>query len=115
MALLGREEKMECKEFERLIPGFISRKLDYPTLKRFYVHRDRCAECREELAIQFLVTEGMHRLEDGSAFDLQFELEQRLEETKRKISFHSAFLYLGIAMEVVASCLLIGVFVWILL
>lgn len=105
----------ECKEFEKRIPEYIARRLDYPCLKRFYEHWEKCAECREELSIQFLVTEGMQRLEDGSAFDLQSELEQRLEETRRKVGFHSAFLYLGAAMEVMASCLLVWIFVWILL
>lgn len=115
MALLKREEEMECREFERLIPGFLKRKLDYPTLKRFYEHRESCEECREELAIQFLVAEGIQRLEDGNAFDLQSELGQRLEETRKKISANSAFLYAGSAVEIAAACLLVGVFVWILL
>lgn len=115
MALLEEKGKMECKEFERLIPGFIRRQLDYPTLKLFYEHRESCEECREELAIQFLVAEGMQRLEDGNAFDLQSELGLRLEETRRKVSFNSAFLYAGSALEIVAACLLIGAFVWILL
>lgn len=115
MALWDREEKMECKEFERLIPGYLGGKLDFLTLKRFYEHRKHCRDCGEELDIQFLVTEGIHRLEDGNAFDLQFELAQRLEETRRKIRFHSAFLYLGIAMEIAAAGLLVGIVVWILL
>ena len=110
-----REERIECREFERLIPGFIRRKLDFPTLKLFYEHRESCEECREELSIQFLVAEGMRRLEEGNAFDLQFELGQRLEETRRKIRVNSAFLYFGSAMEMIAMCLLIAVFVWILL
>lgn len=115
MALLDGKERMECKEFERLIPDFIRRRLDFPTLKRFYEHRDSCEECKEELAIQFLVAEGMQRLEDGNAFDLQSELGQRLEETRRKISFNSAFLYFGSALEIVAACALVDAFVWILL
>ncbi|MCI8695635.1 zf-HC2 domain-containing protein [uncultured Acetatifactor sp.] len=110
-----RKEDTECKEFEKLIPGFIGRKLDFPTLKRFYEHWERCGECREELSIQFLVAEGMQRLEDGNAFDLQSELGQRLEETRRKISYNSAFLYIGSALEIVASGFLVWIFVWILL
>lgn len=94
-----RKEDTECKEFEKLIPGFIGRKLDFPTLKRFYEHWERCGECREELSIQFLVAEGM----------------QRLEETRRKISYNSAFLYIGSALEIVASGFLVWIFVWILL
>ena len=108
-------EEMDCKEFERLIPDFIARKMDYPTLRSFYGHIERCAECKEELNIQFLVTEGIQRLEDGNAFDLQLELEQRLEETRRKIRFHSVFLHLGIFLEIVAVCLLAAGIVWMLL
>ncbi len=113
--MLTRKESMECKEFERLIPDFIGRKMDYPTLLRFSEHIERCEDCKEELVIQFLVTEGIQRLEDGSAFDLQSELKARLEETKHKIRFHSVFLYIGFTMEVIAVCLLLGLVIWILL
>lgn len=106
---------MGCKEFEKLIPDFIARKLDYPALRRFCGHVGRCEACREELNIQFLVTEGVQRLEDGRAFDFQAELAQRMEEAGRSIRFHSAFLYLGIAMEIVAAGLLAGIVIWILL
>ena len=114
MILWNRKEKMECKEFEKLIPQYLARKLDFLTLKRFYDHREQCKNCGEELDIQFLVTEGIHHLEDGKAFDSQHELNQRLEETKRKIIFHSFFLYLGIVMEITAVGLLVGIIAWIL-
>lgn len=106
---------MECKEFERLIPDFIEDKLDYPTLKQFSEHMDICADCREELVIQFLVTEGIQRLEDGSAFDLQKELNTRLEEARRKIRFHGGVMRLGLIMEIAAVCLLMGIVLWILI
>ncbi|MCI8542384.1 hypothetical protein [Acetatifactor aquisgranensis] len=115
MTVWNRRENAECREFEKLIPGFIGRKLDFPTLKRFYEHRESCEECKEELDIRFLVSEGMQRLEDGNAFDLQSELRERLDETRRKIKVNCAFLYAGIAMELVAACLLVSAFVWILL
>ena len=115
MDIRGRRERVDCKQFEKLIPDFIERKLDYPALKKFYEHMERCADCEEELDIQFLVMEGIQRLEDGNAFDLQFELRQRLEETRRKIRFHSVFLYLGGAMEFVAAGILVGIVIWILL
>lgn len=105
---------MECKEFEKLIPDFIADKLDYLTLKRFVAHVDDCGECREELVIQFLVTEGIQRLEDGNAFDLQKELKARMEDAKRKIRFHGCFMRIGLAMEIAAVCLLAGIVVWIL-
>lgn len=106
---------MDCKEFEIMIPDFINRKLDYLALKRFSEHMSRCKSCKEELTIQFLVTEGIQRLEEGNAFDLQAELNQRMEETRKKIRFHSSFLHFGIALEIMAVCLLAGIVIWILL
>ena len=84
-------------------------------MKKFSEHMEQCENCKEELVIQFLVTEGVQRLEDGSAFDLQRELDQRMNETKRKIRVHGKMIRLGIAMEIIAVCLLIGIVIWILL
>lgn len=115
MEIWDRNKKMECREFERRIPDYLAKKLDYPTLKRFFEHIEGCADCREEMDIQFLVAEGMHRLAEGNAFDLQTELGQRLEETRKTLRLHSAFLYLGICMELAALGMLASIVIWILL
>lgn len=108
------ENPMECKEFEKLTSKFIEGKLDYLTLKRFKEHYDTCKECQEELAIQFLVAEGLLRLEEGSAFDLQNELSGQIEEASRKINFNRGFLEIGMALQIVAFVLIgLGV-VWII-
>lgn len=106
---------MDCKEFERMIPDFIAKKLDYPTLKRFCGHMEYCEECREELSIQFLVSEGVQRLEDGRAFDFQKELDQRMEDARKKIRFHTGMMRIGLVMEIAAVCLLAGIVIWILI
>ena len=106
---------MDCKEFERLIPDFVSDKLDYQNLKNFISHMDHCENCREELTIQFLVTEGIQRLEDGRAFDLQRELQQRLEEAKKHVRIQNIFMRVGLVLEIAAAGLLVGCVIWILL
>lgn len=106
---------MNCKEFEKLIPGFIEDKLDYSAMKRFCEHLEQCDNCREELVIQFLVTEGVQRLEDGRAFDLQKEMDLRLNSIKLKIRVHGNMIKLGIAMEIAAVSLLIGIMAWALI
>lgn len=111
----GRKAEMDCKEFERLIPDFVARKLDYPTLKKFSEHMDRCKDCREELLIQFFVTEGIQRLESGNTFDLQADLEERLREMRQQIRFHGIFMNLGIGMEIVGVGILLGIVIWMLL
>ena len=105
---------MNCKEFEKNIRDFIAGKLDFQTLQEFGEHMRECPGCKEELVIQFLVTEGMQRLEDGDAFDLQRELELRLAEAKRKVRFHMAFLKTGAVLEVLTVIFLMGFLGWII-
>ncbi len=100
---------MQCKEFEKLIPGFIGNKLDYSAMKRFSEHLKQCDNCKEELVIQFLVTEGVQRLEDGGAFDLQKEMDQRISRIKRRIRLYGNMIRLGIVMEIAAVCILIWI------
>lgn len=106
---------MDCKEFERLIPQFVERKMDFRTLKRFGGHMEECPECNEELVIQLLVREGMQRLEEGDAFDLQGELDRRREEAKRKVKFHYRFLKTGEVLEVIVAILVVIAVIWVIL
>lgn len=106
---------MDCKEFERQIPDFIEQKMDYRTLTKFMEHLKGCEECKEELSIQFLVREGISRLEDGSSFDLQKELNQRMTAAKVKIRRNDLFLSAGVFLELIAVAFLIGFMIWILL
>ena len=105
---------MNCKEFEKNIPDFITGKLDFITMQEFGAHMKECPSCKEELVIQFLVTEGMQRLEDGDAFDLQRELDVRLSEAKRKVKFHMAFMMTGAVLEVLTMIFLMGFLGWII-
>lgn len=105
---------MDCKEYEKMISAYIAQKLDYYSLKRFCEHTEHCEECKEELTIQYLTTEGIQRLEDGGAFDLQRELNQYREDAKRKICFHGAFLQAGLALEIIAVSVIFGLVLWIL-
>lgn len=106
---------MDCREFERLIPDFINQRLDFRTLQSFQAHINQCENCKEELVIQFLITEGLVRLEEGSAFDLQKELDKRLEEAQRRIKFHNSFLYVGVFFEAIAMLAIVGIVMWILI
>jgi len=90
---------MECKVFEKRIPDFLGRRLDYVTLKSFLDHMEQCPACKEEVTIQFLMEEGLVRLEEGSAFDLKKELAARLEEASKKIRRHDIMVRIGAVFE----------------
>ncbi len=98
---------MECKEAEKLISKFIDDELEQKEAVRFLAHIEECEECREELAIQFLVTEGIANLEQGTAFDLQGELKRRMHILERRVARNENLRYLAYIMEFFAIVLII--------
>lgn len=106
---------MDCKEFEKMIPVFFERKMDFLTLNQFNQHMKECPECKEELTIRFLVTEGIQRLEEGDAFDLQKELGQHLEEAERKIRKNKRILHVGEVFELLAILIIAGIALWVII
>lgn len=105
---------LECREYERLIPDFVDQKLEYMTLKRFCEHVKSCPECREELTIKFLISEGMMRLEEGDAFDLNRELEKRMVEARKIIRRNDRFLNAGIVFEMISMVAVLCFIFWII-
>lgn len=106
---------MTCKEFEKRIPDFIDRKMDYPNLKIFLGHMDSCENCREELSISFLVADGLLHLEEGDSFDFQRELDNRLEEADRQLRRNERFMNAGFWAEIVAIGILAGILAWLVI
>jgi len=74
---------MDCKEFERKIPSFLQNTMDYESMEAFHKHMSECENCKEELSIQFLVSEGFDYLEKSDAFNLDAELNGRIEASRR--------------------------------
>lgn len=93
---------MNCKETMRYIPGFIKNELKDETLSAFITHVDGCDECREELAIHYLTTEGIHRLESGASFSLDDELDEMLDQAERRLKVESVVENICKCFEMVA-------------
>ena len=66
-----------------MIPQFLSDDLTTEELREFMEHIENCTDCKEELTIEFLVSEGLARLENGAVFDLQKELSERIATAER--------------------------------
>lgn len=105
---------MKCTQFEKMIPDFIQKKMDFVTLESFCRHADSCENCKEELTIQFLVTEGMQRLEEGEAFDLQREMDLRMEQAWKTVNRNNQCLKIGTLFEFAAVAAVTVALVWIL-
>lgn len=98
---------MNCKEIEKMIPAFLSDELDTEDLHDFIEHIEKCGECKEELSIQFLVLEGMARLETGNVFDLQNELAARIENAEHTLKVRENMKWLLYMLEGLVVVLLI--------
>lgn len=102
---------MKCKEAEKLIPLFLEDELETEELREFMEHIKSCSECEEELSIQFLVSEGMARLETGNVFDLQNELKVRMENAGSSLHFRENLRWLLVVLEGFVALAIIIIFV----
>lgn len=94
---------MKCKDTEKMIPAFLQDDLDGKELKRFMKHIDSCQECMEELSIQFLVIEGLERLESGSNFNLQNALSSKLSGARQEIKVNHTLKHILVCLEVAVA------------
>lgn len=90
---------MDCKEAEKKIPSFLDDELDGRELAEFVEHIEGCAECMEELSIQFLVTEGMEQLEQGNNFNLQEALHRKLGSADDRIWLNRTLRHILLVLE----------------
>ncbi|WP_026660306.1 zf-HC2 domain-containing protein [Butyrivibrio sp. AC2005] len=103
---------MDCKEFQRMIPGFLDDELDNYSLEAFLNHMEKCKSCKEELTIQFLIEAGIQRLEDGSTFNLATELQTTMNDAwlrlrvRKRLLNAAFFLQIIVVAEIIAAIVL---------
>lgn len=111
-SIRGRRMDMNCKEEEKMIPAFLQDDLEYGELQQFIKHIEDCPECKEELSIQFLVSEGLERLEAGNSFNLQSALSSKLGDAKHQVNVRQGLQYTLFCLEVsVAAAILISLII----
>ncbi len=93
---------MDCQETQKAIPRFIKDELEGRELQAFLNHVESCEECKEELSIQYLVTEGMNHLEKDSTFDLQGSLEAKLSGLGKKSRVRERAITVMYVLETIA-------------
>lgn len=75
------KEKLQCADYEKQIKAFINKELDYKDTLGFVEHISSCEQCKEEFSIEFLVVNGLKKLDSAEAFDLQRELDELVESS----------------------------------
>lgn len=96
---------MNCKDVDKMIPLFLDDDLDNENLSDFINHIESCPECKEELTIQFLVKEGMQRLESGNTFNLRMELDNLIRDAKKRLTFRKYLVFSSLILELMVVAL----------
>ena len=106
--------EMDCQKAEKQINCFLKGEMDNRTASCFLEHIRECPSCKEELSIQFLVSVGLERLEDGEAFNLNRELSNRLSTAERQVKIRRRMqggLYLYETAAILAAVLVLSLVV----
>ena len=106
---------MDCKQVEKMIPQFLDDDLTTEELREFMEHIENCTDCKEELTIEFLVSEGLVRLENGAVFDLQKELLECIASAERHLHWREnvhMFLYILEGLVAVEAITVAALFVF---
>lgn len=72
---------MECQEFRKCMPGFVSQSLKYKKTAECLEHVKGCEACRDELEIYFIVELG---IKDDAVLDGPFVLCDIVDECFNK-------------------------------
>ena len=93
---------MNCKEFSGMIPSFMNDTLDDASLSAFLEHHHRCAECREELEIQYLVSKAFDQMEEGEEINLSRDLPAYIELERQRLLTRGRLTAAAVVMEILA-------------
>lgn len=92
---------MDCKECKRNIHPFLKKELDDTVSRKLLAHIDGCPGCKEDMRSEYLVIEGLRRLESGSGFNLIKDYETMLAtETEKNEAIHRTRMMVNIAVGV---------------
>lgn len=79
---------MNCREAQRMVMPYIQDELTDQELEEFLEHIETCPDCQEELEIYFTVALGLRQLDEGTgSFNMKQELEEALEDSRRRVQF----------------------------
>ena len=69
-------------------------------LSEFLEHVDECENCKDELRIQYLIYEGLERLETGATFDVDKDLAEWMELQRKRLRNRNGIKKTAIAAEI---------------
>ena len=101
---MKRRKEIDCKQIEKYIPIYLENKLSAVKTRQLLEHIRGCKACKEELTIQYMVSEGLNQAEENNDYDLVSGLENRNKEAMQQVTAHE---FLTIAFVFVVFVILL--------
>ena len=75
---------MICREWQKMIPGFLNDTLENQEMEGFIKHVQACEDCYEELEIMFMLSIGLQELNEDRNISYNFSqlLENKIIEAE---------------------------------
>lgn len=107
-------EAPDCKLIEKKIPLYLAGKLSVKETKDFIDHVQGCKDCKDELTIQYMVSEGLSKAESDNEYNLLKGLEQKLSGSRQMIKKYRITLFF-VLLFVIASLALFAAVIYLIL
>ena len=108
------EEKLNCRQYEKLIPMYLNDTLSDEETLDLIDHVKKCTSCREELTIQRMVSVGLNNLDEIIDVNVDSELDKRRRQAglslyKKDVTerMHLGVFFVGLSTFFLALLLII--------
>lgn len=98
---------MTCKSFSGMIPAFLQDALDDSQMLEFLDHYEKCADCREELEIQYLVSMAFDQMDQGKDVSLLEDLSGLIHRSHEQVRKRILMANLAYGLELIAVVLFV--------
>lgn len=78
-------KNIDCKIIEKKIQQYLDNELSPYEMQVFLDHIKECPDCKEELTIRYMVSEGLIKAEQDNEYDLLHGLEEKMQGSYKKI------------------------------
>lgn len=89
------KRKVDCKKIEKRIPLYLADKLSVYETLGFLNHISECPSCKEELTIQYMVSEGIDKAEKYNEYNLLGGLQEKIALSYGRIKKHDIMYFLS--------------------
>lgn len=107
-------EAPDCKLIEKKIPLYLTGKLSVKETREFIDHVQGCKACKDELTIQYMVSEGLTKAETDNEYNLLKGLEEKISGSLQMIRKYRVTLFF-VLLFVFASLALFAAAIYLIL